>query len=378
MTDRERINKSRDRFVRYLLFEKTDRPPYYETLGFWPQTIKRWESEGLPAGMSGEEYFNMESYCWAPFVGDPVRLPIYPRFKEEIINETDTYRIIRTSDGITQKEYKLGRSMPQFLDFPVKTPEDWQNIKWRLDASVEQRYAEMYMVAKEFNLRTNVQKNREIVPFPINGAYAFPRNLFGQIGVSYAYHDYPDLIHDMMRTWLKFYCEFCSRVCAVMDFDFIYLFEDMAFNTGPLISPQMVREFIVPYYHELISHLRTLGFKLFMLDCDGDARKILLLFVETGVNCLMPCEINANMEPLPLQQQYGRSLSICGGISKSVLHMGKNAIYEDVMRKVPQLLEFGGYIPGIDHAVPPDVSLDDFTYFIELVRKLGREINNQA
>jgi uroporphyrinogen decarboxylase len=369
-----RIKDSRKRFVDCLLFEKTDRPPYFETLGFWPQTLQRWENEGLPQGMSGEEYFNMESYCWPPFVGGATRLPIYPKFTEEIISETESYRTVRTPEGILQKEYKLGRSMPQFLEFPVKTPEDWYKLKWRLDASLDERYAEMYPVAADFNKRLNVPKNREVVPFPVDGAYAFPRNLFGEVGLAYAYHDYPELLHDIMQTWLKFYCEFTSRVCRVMEFDFVYLFEDMAFNTGPLISPEMVKEFIVPYYKDLISHLKTLGFKLFMLDCDGNATKILPLFVETGVNCFMPCEINAGMEPRPIQLRYGKRLSLCGGISKSVLVQGKQAIYEDIMRKVPELLRHGGYAPGIDHAVPPDVSLENYAYFVELVRKLGREI----
>lgn len=375
-SENERINASRKRFVDYLLFEKTDRPPYFETLGFWPQTLKKWVNQGMPEGISGEEYFKMESYSWPPYPGSPTKLPIFPKFKAETVSETGSYLVTRTEEGILQKEYKLGRSMPQFLEFPVKDPKDWDDLKWRLDPSMEERYTEMYKVKDEFNKRSNVQRYREIVPFPVCGAYAFPRNLFGEEGLAFAYHDHPDLMHDIMKTWLEFYIGFSSVTCKAMDFDFVYLFEDMAFNTGPLISPDMVREFIIPYYKILIGHLKKIGLKLFMLDCDGDARKILPLFLDAGVNCFMPCEINAGMEPLPLQIEYGRKLSLCGGINKQILTLTKKDIYEDVMRKVPVLLENGGYVPGIDHAVPPDITLENFTYFIELVRKLGREIKS--
>ncbi len=38
--------------------------------------------------------------------------------------------------------------------------------------------------------------------------------------------------------------------------------------------------------------------------------------------------------------------------------------------KIPPLLETGGYIPSIDHAVPPDVSYADFLYYLDLKLKL--------
>jgi hypothetical protein len=46
---------------------------------------------------------------------------------------------------------------------------------------------------------------------------------------------------------------------------------------------------------------------------------------------------------------------------------------KEVMRKVPALLESGGYVPGIDHATPPDTSFDDHRAFVDLVRELGQK-----
>jgi len=34
------------------------------------------------------------------------------------------------------------------------------------------------------------------------------------------------------------------------------------------------------------------------------------------------------------------------------------------------MLERGGYIPGIDHAVPHDVSYENWLYYRQLIRKL--------
>jgi len=41
------------------------------------------------------------------------------------------------------------------------------------------------------------------------------------------------------------------------------------------------------------------------------------------------------------------------------------------MSKVPFLVKTGGYFPGVDHAIPPDISLENYRYFINLLREIG-------
>jgi uroporphyrinogen decarboxylase len=66
-----------------------------------------------------------------------------------------------------------------------------------------------------------------------------------------------------------------------------------------------------------------------------------------------------------------------GGIDKRELAKDRQAIYREIMCKVPYLIERGGYIPHVDHAIPPDVSLANFTYYRELLRKviLGQRVS---
>ena len=52
------------------------------------------------------------------------------------------------------------------------------------------------------------------------------------------------------------------------------------------------------------------------------------------------------------------------------LARGKEAIQAELNAKVPDLLASGGYIPTIDHTVPPDVTYDNFMYYLDLKRKL--------
>ena len=60
-----------------------------------------------------------------------------------------------------------------------------------------------------------------------------------------------------------------------------------------------------------------------------------------------------------------------GTIDKRALVKGKEAIREEVMSKVPFLLEQGGYFPSVDHAVPPDVTFENYCYYINTMREVA-------
>jgi uroporphyrinogen-III decarboxylase len=49
--------------------------------------------------------------------------------------------------------------------------------------------------------------------------------------------------------------------------------------------------------------------------------------------------------------------------------MRKEAIKYEIDKKLPYLKEEGGYIPGLDHVIPPDVSLENFTFYANYLKK---------
>jgi len=78
------------------------------------------------------------------------------------------------------------------------------------------------------------------------------------------------------------------------------------------------------------------------------------------------------MDPLAVRAEYGHDLALIGGIDKRALARGRKAITAELYRIIPPLIEDGGYIPTLDHAVPPDVSYDNWMYYMELkLRLLG-------
>ena len=60
-----------------------------------------------------------------------------------------------------------------------------------------------------------------------------------------------------------------------------------------------------------------------------------------------------------------------GNIDKRALLKGKDAIREEIMYKVPSLLEQGGYFPHMDHNVPPDVTFENYCYYRNTLREVA-------
>jgi len=145
----------------------------------------------------------------------------------------------------------------------------------------------------------------------------------------------------------------------------------MCYKAGPLISPDMFREFILPGYKKLTSFLKGRGVKIINVDCDGDVWKLIPLWIEGGVTGLYPFEVAAGMDMVEVRRAFPK-LGIIGGIDKRALMQSKEAIDHELEAKVPFMLKSGGYIPHIDHAVSPETSFENLKYYRWKLEEIAR------
>ena len=128
---------------------------------------------------------------------------------------------------------------------------------------------------------------------------------------------------------------------------------------------------MMPRYKKITDLLRSYGVDVIYLDSDGNVEQLIPLWLEVGINFLWPFEVAAGNDAVALRKKYGKDLIIGGTIDKRALIKGKEAIREEVMSKVPFLLESGGYFPSVDHGVPPDVTFKSYCYYINLIREIA-------
>jgi uroporphyrinogen decarboxylase len=117
-----------------------------------------------------------------------------------------------------------------------------------------------------------------------------------------------------------------------------------------------------------------------MVDSDGCNDALLPLWIEAGFTGFGPMEVQAHgTGPVGLRKRFGRELFLIGGIDKRVLARDQRAVRDEVLGKLPWMLDHGGgYIPMIDHAIPPDASYANYLYYRELVAECCGETRADA
>jgi len=374
-----RLN-SRERFRRTMAFQKVDHPPFREFVGFWEETVNRWYREGLPTWIcyGGEglghatlglgaltDYFGLEKEERIQIDFEPI-----PRFPRKTLEETERFYIEVDELGIKKTVMKTGTTVPRFIENPVKTREDFEKIKKRFNPRDLRRYPKAWseeLIEHYRNLGIPVE-----IKFP--GFFGQGRTWMGLKNFLLAFFRDPKFIHEMFDFWADFLIETMRPVVEAKVLDYVHYWEDMCYKNGPHISPSHFREFMLPYYKRVSDFLKRNGVDVIMVDTDGDANLLVPLFLEGGVNCLFPLEVQAGMDAVGLRREYGQRLRLIGNIDKRALVEGEEAIERELDAKLPQLLREGGYIPSLDHNVPVDVPYRNYLYYLKLLKKhLGIE-----
>jgi uroporphyrinogen decarboxylase len=140
--------------------------------------------------------------------------------------------------------------------------------------------------------------------------------------------------------------------------------EDLSMKTGPLLSPGTYKKFVAPNMRRLVDFFKSNGVRYVFVDTDGNCEALIKIFMVCGVDGLWPLERVAGMDPYRLRKEYGRGLLLYGGVDKMRIALGKKEIDRHLAELCP-LIEEGGFIPTVDHTVSPEISLDDFYYYIE-------------
>lgn len=349
---------NRTRWLNTLRFQSVDRPPLGPG-GPWLTTLRRWEQEGLPKGADLGDYFGFDRLNLR-HIG--IETVLHPPFEERVLEERDDHVVKINANGVKVKNFKDEASMPEFLEYPIKGPADLKWIREKLNPNAPGR------VQADWPAQARAMQAEGHVLLCNGGMYfAFLNEHMGTETLLFAYGDAPEFVHAVNELQCAC-CEMALRTALPqIKLDFIGYHEDMAYKNGPLISPAMFREFMTPYYRRIARATEPHGVDLHYMDSDGDIRLLIPLWLECGINVFAPMEVAAGMDVVAIRKEYGHEVRMIGGFDKRILATNHDAIRREVERLRP-VIEEGGYIPGCDHGVPHDVSLDNFRYFVKCLK----------
>ena len=207
-------------------FEKPDRLPRREFY-IWEEAMNRWKKEGWDGDESIFKYDLTSGIVVQPLDLGWTEAPIVPGFKEEIVKVTDKYEYVRFHTGEVRM-YPIGKRhgvMPMFAKPAVESPEDWYNlIKPRLNPETKERWVDFDIKIKE--IKDRVDRGEALMDPHLIGGYMYLRSLCGPENIMYLFYDNPEIVHDMMKTWLHLQVECLTKIQDYVPFWKIFLAED--------------------------------------------------------------------------------------------------------------------------------------------------------
>jgi len=149
----------------------------------------------------------------------------------------------------------------------------------------------------------------------------------------------------------------------------VWIFDDVAANRGPLLSPAMYEEIFLPLIRRMVVAFRQAGARHVGFHSDGDIRPLLDGLVDAGIAILHPLEPRAGMDVVALRSRYGRRVAFVGGLCNShILTFGTDHEVRRHVAHVLSIVENGGLGVG-SHTISNDISPDRYSFLMKLLHE---------
>lgn len=343
--------------------------------GCMAKTHQRLVETGMPEWVDGcfglGEERKVEGWCryWGT-IG-----PTSPDFsiaepaqgiKSESHIEGDRQIIEYESGALTSQviDNDITYAMPEFIIYPVRDRQSWEFCRERMTPGPMRPEEEIEADCRKFVDRTK--------PLAVGAGSTWGtlRGLMGPEKACTVLYDDPQLAHDIIN-WHRWQRKtYAFPLIERLRPEIVSCGEDNCYNHGMLISPRHFEEFCSPAYREIGQIGRDCGADMVSIDTDGNYMEMVSLVEACGVNAIHPSEVKAGNDLFALRENHPEFI-LMGWLEKEVVNEGNgHLIEEEIMSKVPPLLEKGRYFPNGDHGIQPLVTFENLCRFMTLLHEV--------
>lgn len=370
---------NKERFNAIMHYKKADRVPLIH-FSYWLQTMEKWHQEGhitadeLQAFKNGDhaadnvsDRLGFDFYNAKKISDKGIQESLYPPFDRIVLeNMPNGLLKVRETCGMIVLEAADNSSIPMEVDYILKDRKAWEEYYLPKLQDTEDRYdfEEMKETAEA------IARRGEPLGLYCKSMFGQVRSWMGFAPVSYLYADDEELYDEIIDTIGNLSFRLAKRVFeAGFKPDFIHFWEDICFKNGPLVTPSVFAEKCGPHYKRITELGKQYNVDISSVDCDGMIDSLIPIWLENGVNTMFPIEVGTwNGSIAPWREKYGTQIRGIGGINKKVFALDRTAIDAEIERLKP-LVALGGYIPCIDHSIPPDAIWENVQYFCDRFHK---------
>ena len=263
-----------------------------------------------------------------------------------------------------------GNFNPYYLYGTMNSPEKWEETKANIEGPATEKYTKMI---KKFYRRINKKHKDKIFVIVTNdlaGVFESASQGMGMTYYSKMLHKNPKFVKEVHEVIATFTAE-CYKAYMEVGAEVFVESGDLAYHTGPMMSPKKFRELLLPAYRIITDTVHDKGQKI-VLHTDGQVTPLLDFVIDCGFDGLQSLEPTAGVDLAFVKKKVGDKLCLMGNID--VAHDLVYGTKEEVYNAVKYAIKTGG--PGGGFMVSaanmhPAVKLDNLKWMVEATKKFG-------
>jgi uroporphyrinogen decarboxylase len=261
--------------------------------------------------------------------------------------------------------YNAGMYFPMPLKGPLESIVDVRDLDLYVPPSPDPR-----ILAP---LRDIVEhlKGKVAIIYGVTSSWGYPMYLRGFEQLLTDYYDNPELAHRIATITTDYFVEL-SRMAIDAGADILLDGDDYCGRTGPYMSPEHFREFVLPGLQRVVDVAKA--HKVPMIKhSDGYVWPLLQMIVDTGIDGLNPIEPAAGMDIGEVKRAFGDKVAVIGNIDCAMLlQFGTPEEVREAVRECIRVASpGGGHIICSSNTIHEGVKPENYLAMIKAAKEFG-------
>ena len=335
--------------------EEPERVPLCEVLIEYPIQTKFLNREVTADDLESQLEF------WMKAGYDFIPITVGMMTPGKVTRESAISKVIRevmlkdSPDADNDKAWNL-----EYTSF-IKTRKDFEKFPWEIAAKLD--------FSKFYEVRDMLPEGMKVIA--VSGKiFTLTWMLMGFNDFSISLIMDERLVSDVFKKVAEIQFQGLEQIFEMPHVGAVWVVDDLAFGTGPMISPQAFRDHVFPWYREMATRCHRNNL-LFIMHSDGDLTMLMEDLIDLGVDILQPIDPTC-MDIVKVKEMYGDRLCLVGNVSNELLRSGTPAeIEERVKYLIRNVAPGGGYCVGSGNSVTDWSRFENYMAMREATFKYG-------
>jgi uroporphyrinogen decarboxylase len=150
----------------------------------------------------------------------------------------------------------------------------------------------------------------------------------------------------------------------------VWAVDDIAFGTGPMISPSALKKHVFPWYRKVADRCHEHN-RIFLMHSDGDLSLLMEDLIAIGLDVIQPIDPSC-MDIAEVKKRFGHRICLIGNVSNELL---RSASTREIQTRVKELLREaapgGGFCLGSGNSVPAWAKFENYLAMRDGALKYG-------